>query len=309
MGNVGKRAAMHKGRGVLQGLHQVGLQRVLQQRSHCALGVQVTGGDGLAVAGVGNHQASQARLQVADVGSQAQNSHDLGGNGDVIAVLTGHTVGLAAQAVHHEAELTVVHIHAAAPYDLTGVDVQSVALIDVVIQHGGQQVVGSADGVEVTGKVQVDVLHRDDLSVAAAGSAALNAKHRSQRGLTQSDNYVLTQLAHTVGQAHSGSGLAFASGGGVDGGDEDQLAVGLIGLVLQDLVVNLGLVLAVLLQILLVHAGGLGDLGNGLHDSFLCNFDVSFESHVNHISLYCVIGALPLVWPRRIQDLCGSPLE
>ena len=46
-----------------------------------------------------------------------------------------------------------------------------------------------------------------------------------------------------------------------------------------------------------------------LHDSFLCDFDVSFESHVNHISLYCVIGALPLVWPRRIQDLCGSPLE
>ena len=149
----------------------------------------------------------------------------------------------------------------------------------MVIQHGGQQVVGSADGVEVTGKVQVDVLHGDNLSVAAAGSAALNAKHRSQRGLTQGNQNVLAQLAHTVGQTDGGGGLAFAGRGGVDGGDQDQLAIGLVGHVLEDLVVHLCLVLAVLLQVLLVHTGGLCDLGNGLHDGFLCDFDVSFECH------------------------------
>ena len=282
VGNVGEGATMYECGGMLQGLNQVGLQSVLQQSGHSALCIQVTGGDGLAVPGVGNHQAGKAGLQVIDVGSQAQNSHDFGSNGDVVAILTGYTVGLAAQAVNDEAELTVVHVHAAAPYDLTGVDVQSIALIDVVIQHSGQQVVGSADCMEVTGEVQVDVLHGDNLSVAAAGSTALNAKHRAQGGLTQGNDDILADLLQAVSQTNIGSGLAFAGGSGVDGGNQNQLAVGLVSHVLQDVVVNLCLVLTVLLQILLVHTGGLGDLGNGLHDGFLCDFDVSFESHVNH---------------------------
>ncbi len=32
------------------------------------------------------------------------------------------------------------------------VDAQGVALLDVVVQHGGQQVIGCADGVEVAGE-------------------------------------------------------------------------------------------------------------------------------------------------------------
>ena len=56
----------------------------------------------------------------------------------------------------------LIHVHAAAPGDPAGVNAQLVALIDMVIQHGGQQVVGSADGVEVAGKVEVDVLHGNE---------------------------------------------------------------------------------------------------------------------------------------------------
>ena len=44
---------------------------------------------------------------------QAENGHDLAGHGDVEAVLPRHAVGLAAQAVHDEAQLAVVHVHAA----------------------------------------------------------------------------------------------------------------------------------------------------------------------------------------------------
>ena len=39
-----------------------------------------------------------------------------------------------------------------------------------------EQIVRRADGVEVAGEVQVDVLHRHDLGVAAAGGAALHAE-------------------------------------------------------------------------------------------------------------------------------------
>ena len=47
----------------------------------------------------------------------------------------------------------------------------------------------------------------------------------------------------------------------------------------KQVVVDLRLVLAVLLQVLFVHTGGLGHFGNGLHGGFLCDFDVCFECH------------------------------
>ena len=65
MGNVGKGTAVDQGGGALQRLHQIGLDGVLQQGRHGALGLQVVGGDRLAVIGVGHHDAAQPRLQVA----------------------------------------------------------------------------------------------------------------------------------------------------------------------------------------------------------------------------------------------------
>ena len=44
-----------------------------------------------------------------------------------------------------------------------GIDVEFVSLVDVVVDHGGQEVVRQFDGVEIAGEVQVDVLHRHDL--------------------------------------------------------------------------------------------------------------------------------------------------
>ena len=286
MSDVGERTTVDECGGVLQGLNQVGLQSILQQSSHSALSLQVAGGDGLTGVGVADDQTGQTLLQVVDVSSQAQNSHDFGSDGDVVAILTRSAVDLAAQAVGDETQLTVVHIDATAPGDLTGVDAQSVALVNMVIEHSSQQVVGSTDGVEVTGEVQVDVLHGDDLCVAAAGSAALDAEHGAQGGLTQSDHNVLADLAHTVSQTNSGSGLALTGGGGVDSGNQNQLAVGLVSQLGQDVVVNLSLVVAVLFQVLSVNTGGLSDLSDVLHLGFLCDLDISLECHNDFLSLH-----------------------
>src|SRR5699024_11635097 len=113
-------------------------------------------------------------------GGQAEDGHDLAGHRDVEAILPRGAVDLAAQPVHQEAELPVIHIHAALPGDAARVDVQRVALLDGVVDHGRQQVVGGADGVDVAGEVEVDVLHRHDLGVAAAGRAARSEEHTSE---------------------------------------------------------------------------------------------------------------------------------
>ena len=47
------------------------------------------------------------------------------------------------------------------------VDSQGVALLDMVVQHGGQQVICRTDGMQVTGKMQVDILHGHHLGMAS----------------------------------------------------------------------------------------------------------------------------------------------
>ena len=68
------------------------------------------------------------------------------------------------------------------------VEVELVALVEVVVEHRRQQVVGRRDRVEVAGEVQVEQLHRDHLAVAAAGRAALDAERRAHRRLAQADH-------------------------------------------------------------------------------------------------------------------------
>ncbi len=78
------------------------------------------------------------------------------------------------------AQRAVVHVHHPAPGDAAGVDVQRVAPVDVVVDHRRQQVVRRGDRVEIAGEVEVHVLHRHDLRLAAAGRAALHAEVRAR---------------------------------------------------------------------------------------------------------------------------------
>ena len=276
VGDVGEGTAVDDGGVVLQGLDQVGVDGVLQQGGHGAGCADLAGRHRLAVVSVGADNPGQAGLQIGQAGSQAEDGHHFAGHRDVKAVLPGGAVGLAAQAVHDEPQLTVVHIHAALPGDPAGIDVEGVALLDAVVDHGSQQIVGGADGVDVAGEVEVDVLHRDHLGIAAAGCAALDAKDGAQGRLTEAEHGLFAQGAQGVGQAHAGGGLALAGGGGADGGDQDHLA--LLGGVLGQMMVDFGLVAAVGDDVGLVQAQLGGDFSDGAQGSFLCNLDVRLHS-------------------------------
>ena len=262
MGDVGERPAVHEGGRALERLDEVGLERVFEQRRHGTVGLEVARGDRLVVVGVADDDAREALLEVVDGSRQAEDRHDLGGDGDLEVVLARNALLRAAQAVDQVAELAIVHVDAALPRDLLGVDSELVALLDVVVEHGGEQVVCRADGMKVAGEVQVDVLHRDDLRVPASGSAALDAEDRPERRLAKRHHDVLAKLRQAVCQADGGRGLALTGGRRVDGGDEDELAGSVLAL--QDVVVDLCLVLAVLLDIVEIDPDPLGNLGNRL---------------------------------------------
>ena len=76
MGDVGEGSAMHEGGVVFQGLHEVGLHRILQQHRHRAIGLDVAREDRLALARVGHDDIAEAALEVIEVGRQAQDRHD-----------------------------------------------------------------------------------------------------------------------------------------------------------------------------------------------------------------------------------------
>ena len=158
------------------------------------------------------------------------------------------------------------------PGHATRIDPQGVALLDVVVEHGGQQVVGVLYGMEVAGEVQVDVLHGDELGIATTSRAALYAEDGTQGGLAQSEHRLVTEGVHGVGQSDGGGGLALAGGRGIDGGHEDEL--GLLGLVGHLGDVHLGHVVAVGDELVVGEAQLLGNLANGPNLGLLCDLDV-----------------------------------
>ena len=79
---------------------------------------------------------------------------------------------------------------------------------------------------EIAGEMEVDVLHRHDLRIAAAGGAALHAKARPEARLAQADDRLLADMVERVAEPDRRRGLALAGRRRGDRGDEDQLAVG-----------------------------------------------------------------------------------
>src|SRR5690606_32636725 len=99
---------------------------------------------------------------------EAQDRHDLGGDGDVEPGLAREAVGDTPERGDDLAQRAVVHVEHAAPGHPARVDLERVAPVDVVVDHRAEQVVRAGDRVEVAGEVEVDVLHRHDLGIATA---------------------------------------------------------------------------------------------------------------------------------------------
>ena len=119
----------------------------------------------------------------------------------------------------------IVHVNDAPPQHPTRVDPQRVPLVQVVVQHRCQQIVRRADRREVAGEMQINVLHRQHLRVAAARRPALHAKHWTQRRLPRGADGAVTQTLQRLRQPDRGGGLAFPGRRRGDGRNQDQIAV------------------------------------------------------------------------------------
>ena len=279
MGNVRKRAAVHNHRRSFQRLHQIGVDRVAQQRRHGALRFQVLRIYRFAVQIIRHQNVPQAFLQIRAVGSQAEDRHHLAGHRDDKAILARDSIHLSAEPYHHVAQGAVVHIEAAFDQHTALVDAQLVPLLHVIVEHGAQQVVCRSQCVHITGKVEVDILHRHHLCITAAGRAALDAEHRTEGRLAQGDDRILPDLCHCFAQPRRCGGLSLSRRGRVDRGHQDQLSILSILEAVVKRVVQLRLKPAVRFQLFFPDPKGSGDLCDGCHLGLLSNFNIRQHSH------------------------------
>ena len=174
----------------------------------------------------------------------------------------GMPLALPLQPGHAVAQLPVVHVDRARPGHRRRIDVERVAVVDRRVERRRQQVVRRRHAVEVAVEVEVDLLHRLDHRLAAAGAAALHAEHRAHRRLAQAEHHLLVDASEPLRQRDARRRLAFTGLGRRDRGDDDELAVGLAGEAAQQRQFHLGAELAEHLELVGLDAGRGGDVGN-----------------------------------------------
>ena len=205
---------MDEHRLALQRLDQVRSDGVLHQHRHGAGDPEVVRRDGDAAAGLGDHDPAQPRAKVPKVRSQAQQGHHLRRRCYHEPGFAGHAMSRSAQPDDDLSERAVVDVQRSGPRDRARFDVEGVVVVDGSVQRGREQVVRRRHGVEIAVEMEVDVLHGQDLGVAAAGAAALDAEHRAHGGFAHAQEPALPDLREALDEAYRAGGLPFSCLGG-----------------------------------------------------------------------------------------------
>ena len=275
MGDVGERTAVDQSRCVFDGLDQVRFDGILHEDGHSPFDAELAGRDQIAVQVIGYGDVAHAFLEVHEVTGQAEGCHDFRCDSNHEVVFPRETADFAAHADDDVAQGPVVHVHDALPDDAAHVDAQGIALVDVIIDGCGQEVVGSRNGMHVAGKMQVDVFHRQDLGVTTAGSTAFDAEDRSQGRFAQSDDGFMTHVVQGLGQADGRQGLAFTGRRRRNGRDQDQFPIFVLREAFDGVKRNLCFIFSVEFQVIIGEADLVCNGRNRFQFRLLCNFDIA----------------------------------
>ena len=96
--------------------------------------------------------------------------------------------------------------------------------MEVVVQHGCEQIVRGGYRMDVSGKMQVDIFHRDYLAVSSSGRTSFDAEAGSEGRLAQTDHGLFTYSIQGLSQTDRVGGFAFSRRGWGDGSHQYQFA-------------------------------------------------------------------------------------
>ena len=157
-------------------------------------------------------------------------------------------------------------------------------MVDVIVDRGREQIVGQADRVKVTRKVEIDLLHRENLGVATSGGATLHAETGPERRLAETEHRLFADRGECVSEPHGCRRLAFTGRGGAHGGDENQLAVATFRTRKRQALLarDLGDIAAVTFEIGVFKSRSTRDFTDRLELGILGNFDIGRKLDLGH---------------------------
>src|SRR5215212_2482195 len=124
-------------------------------------------------------------------------------------------------------------------------------------------------------QMQIEIFHGDDLGVAAARRAALDAKCRPLRGLADDRDDAFAQVrAECLTHANRRRGLALSQWSGRDGGHIDVFSVRTFREAVEDLELDLGFIGTIQFKLIFADAKFRRDLKDGFEFASLCDLDI-----------------------------------
>jgi len=196
--DIGERSAVDECRRMLKCLNKIWLERILQQCCSGSLTLDVSNCYRIIIVSISYYNLGDPLLHVVYILSQAEDSHDLTCYCYLESVFSRAAARLSAKSVNDVTQLSVVHVDSSLPCDLSRIYVHLIALLDMVVHHGCDQVVCRSYGVHVASEVKVDILHRNYLGISAACSSALDTEYRSQGWLTKCHYGLLAKSVHCI---------------------------------------------------------------------------------------------------------------
>ena len=164
---------------MLYRLYEIRVDRILEKDCHRTFSLKILSLDDIAVKIVSDYYIAQSLLKIVLIACKAEDGHYFGCCRDGERLISLDTVRAASDTDGDRTKRSVIHIHAALPQYPVLIDTQLITLIDVVIDHGSEEVICRCYSVKVTRKVKIDVFHGKDLGIAAACSSALDTEDRT----------------------------------------------------------------------------------------------------------------------------------
>ncbi len=205
-------------------LHQIGKNRIGEQRHHSAGGAQVFRPDRVTTAIHTDEYGVEPLPQIGAALRERHDGHHFARGGDHKSGAASRAVFLAIERDGDLAQRAVVHIHRARPADTIRIEMQIVAVKKVRVDERGQQILRGRNRVKIAMKMEIDLFARLDLRKAPARGASLDAEHRTQRRFARSENGLFADQRQALCQTNGCNRLAFAGNRGRGSGNEDQFA-------------------------------------------------------------------------------------
>ena len=176
-------------------------------------------------------------------------------------------------------EGAVVDVEHALPRHIVRIEPVRVPVVDVVVHHGRQEVVGRRNRVQISRQVQIQALERDHLAVPAARRTALDPEGRPHGWLPNGDGGLPPDAGQGLPDPDRRRGLALPEWRGGHGRDDDVAGPRSISQGLHGVEADFGDIAAIGLEKPGLDAHLCGDVGHGAQRGLSRDFDSRGKRH------------------------------